>query len=398
MSHFEYTAQCKGGAAISGTLESADSVAATEQLIAMGLCNIDLRTANRPPLRRPLGSDDFIFFNEQLAALANAGICLDEGLRQLGKDVHSGRLRTVLEAMANDIERGQSLDEALERHAAQMPVLYSRVVRAGVKNGHLPATLLNLSHHLRLVAETKRLLAEALTYPAIVLILAIGVFCALLMFVVPHFAETFEDFGVRLPTLTVMMIAFSQVLPRLLIGGGVILLGVSLLLSVLRLSNGGRLWRERMILRVPILGSLIRNSLQARFLRAMAFAVDTAVPLPEAMRLSAGATGSPTLAGEAQRVALQVEQGVNLEDACRQTSLIPAMFGYFAGVKSDVGSLRDGLIQLSRACESRASHSQAMLRAWIAPLAVVVVGLAIGLLILALFMPLVQLIQCVSGG
>ena len=398
MSHFQYTAQCKGGAAISGTLESTDSVEAMEQLGSMGVCNIDLRVADRPPLRRPLGSDDFIFFNEQLAALANAGICLDEGLRQLGKDVHSGRLRSVLEAMANDIERGQSLHEALERHASQMPALYARVVSAGVKNGHLPATLLNLSHHLRLVAETRRLLAEALTYPAIVLVLAIGVFCAVLMFIVPQFAETFEDFGVRLPTLTLMMIAFSQALPQLLIGAGVIISGLSLLHFAMRLSNGGRWWRERMILRIPILGSLIRNSLQARFLRAMAFAVDAAVPLPEAMRLAAGATGSPTLVRETENVASQVERGVNVEEACRRTSAIPAMFGYFVGVRSDAASLCDGLVQLSKACESRAAHSQAMLRGWMAPLAVIGVGVAISLLILALFMPLVQLIQCVSGG
>ncbi len=398
MSHFEYSAQCKGGAAISGTLESADTLEAMAQLGSMGLNNIDLHKADRMPLRRPLRSDDFIFFNEQLAAMANAGICLDEGLRQLGKDVHSGRLRGVLDAMADDIERGQSLHEAIERHASQMPALYARVVRAGVKNGHLPATLLNLSQHLRLVAETRRLLVEALTYPAIVLVLAIGVFSAVLMFIVPQFAETFEDFGVRLPTLTLMMIAFAQALPQLLTGAGVIVLGLFLLQFALRFSSGGRWWRERIILQIPILGLLIRSSLQARFLRAMAFAVDAAVPLPEAMRLSAGATGSPTLARESESVASQVEHGVNLEEACRRTSVIPAMFGYFVAVRSDAGMLRDGLIQLSKACESRAAHSQSMLRGWMAPLAVLGVGVAIGLLILALFMPLVQLVQSVSGG
>jgi type II secretory pathway component PulF len=398
MNHFEYSAQSKGGAAITGIFESRNSADAMEELESMGLLNIDLRAVNSPPAQRSLGSDEFIFFNEQLASLANAGICLDEGLRQLGKDVRSGRLRNVLEAMANDIERGKSLPEALEGHASLMPPLYARVVRAGVQSGHLPATLLNLSSHLRLVAETRRLLAEALPYPATVLVLAIVLFCGIVMFVVPQFADIFNDFEVRLPPLTMMMIALSQALPRLLLAALLIALVLWFVLRLLRRSAGGRLWRERFILQTPIVGSLIRNSLQARFLRSMAFAIDAAVPLPEALRLSGGSTGSPTLMRDAEIVAAELEKAVPVEQACRRASLIPAMFGYFMALKGDSANLREGLIQLSKACEARAAHSQSMLRGWMAPMAVFVVGVAIGLLILALFMPLVGLVQSVSGG
>ncbi len=397
MNQFEYTAQCEGGAAIRGTLEAADGAVAMEQLHAMGLVNIDLRKVERPPLRRHLGSDDFIFFNEQLASLAGAGICLDAGLRQLGKDIQSRRLRTVLEAVASDVERGQRLDQAIEKHAPQMPALYARVVRAGVESGQLPATLLNLSHHLRLVAETRRLLTEALTYPAIVLVLAFAVLCTVLILIVPQFAETFEDFGVRLPVLTTVMIALAQALPRLLIGAAIVILGVSVLLLLLPLTPTGRWLRERFVLGFPLLGSMIRHSLRARFLRAMAFAVDSGMPLPEAIRLSAGATASEVLLREADRAASRVEQGSAPEEACRGARLIPAMLGYLAGLRGDAASLRDGLIQLSKAYESRAVHGQSLLRAWAAPLAVFAVGLVIGLVILALFIPLVSLVQSVSG-
>jgi type IV pilus assembly protein PilC len=369
-----------------------------EQLESMGLRNIDLRVLKTPPAKRPLASGDFIFFNEQLASLANASICLDEGLRQLGQDVHSRRLRSVLAAMADDIEKGRSLPEALDRHASQMPPFYSRVVRAGVQSGQLPATLLNLSNHLRLVAETRRLLAEALTYPAIVLILAFGLFSGVIMFVVPQFAETFDDFGVRLPMLTTMMIALSQALPKILLVGLILLLALWLGLAGLGHSAAGLLWRERLVLRIPLVGMLIRNSLQARFLRSMAFAVDAAVPLPEAIRLSGESTGSPALMRDAERAAAQLEKGVPVEQSCQQARILPAMFGYFASLKGDAASLRDGLIQLAGACETRAAHSQSMLRGWTAPLAVIGVGIAIGLLIVALFMPLVQLVQSVSGG
>lgn len=398
MNHFQYSAQSKGGAAISGSFASQDATTAMQELDSMGLRNVDLQPMENPPVPRTLGSDDFIFFNEQLASLANAGICLDQGLRQLGKDVHSRSLRNVLEGMADEIEKGKSLPETLERHASQMPALYGRVVRAGIQNGHLPATLLNLSGHLRLTAETRRLLAEALTYPAVVLILAIGLFCGVLLLIVPQFAETFADFGVRLPALTIFMISLAHALPAILIVAFIILVIFALVLMAMRKSASGRLWYEHFVLRFPIVGALIRNSLQARFLRSMAFAVDAAVPLPEAMRLSGGATGSPTLMHDTDVVAGQIERGVHVEEACRRASLIPAMFGYFVGLKGDAANLRDGLLQLSKSCEARAAHSQSMLRGWLAPLAVFTVGMAIGLLILALFMPMVQLVQSVSGG
>jgi type IV pilus assembly protein PilC len=278
-----------------------------------------------------------------------------------------------------------------------LPALYARVVRSGVETGQLPATLLNLSHHLRLVAETRRLLAEALTYPAIVLVLAVGVFCAVLLFVVPQFADAFTDFGVRLPGLTLATFALAQALPEILTVAAIVLVGGTILLPMLRLSATGRSLRERTILAIPLLGPMILHSLQARFLRAMAFAVDSRLTLPEAIRLSAGSTGSPALMQEAARVAGQVEQGGSLDQACRVTRLMPAMFGYFVAQNSDIPVLRDGLIQLSKSYDARAVHYQSLLRGWGAPLAIVAVSLVIGLIIIALFMPLVQLIQSVSG-
>ncbi len=397
MESFDYTAQCDSGAAINGTLDMVDGEEAMKQLNSMGLRNIDLQKSRRPPVTRPLAGDDFIFFNEQLASLAESGICLDVGLRQLGKDIRSPRLRKVLDALATDLEQGQSLDDALEKHAGQMPGLYARVVRAGVASGQLPATLLNLSHHLRLVGETRRLVAEALTYPAIVLVLAFGVMSAIIALVIPQFKEIFAEFDTQLPDLTLFIFAFADVAPPLLIGVGVItVIAVVLLLSA-RATPGGRAVKERIVLGVPLVGSMICDSLRARFLRAMAFAVHAGLPLPEALRLSAGATASPGLVREAERIATEVEQGRDLYDVSQNERLIPAMFGFLVRVRGDGESLRGALVQLSKAYESRAMHSQSLLRGWVAPVAIVLVGVVIAVLILAMFMPLVSLIQAVSG-
>lgn len=396
MKQYAYQAQCQGGTAISGTLEAADSDAAMTQLLAMSLENIDVQETKPPRKPRPIGRDDFVFFNEQLASLAGTGLCLDAGLRQLGKDIQSPRLRRVLDDVATDIERGLPLDQALERHAGEMPALYGRVVRAGIESGQLPATLFNLSHHLRLIAETRRLVVEALAYPAIVLVLALGVVCAVMILVVPQFGEIFADFGAQLPLLTVGLVHLAGLVPQLLGGLAVLLLILIGTWCVLRFSSSGRRLRERLLLAIPLLGSVIRDSLRARFLRAASFSVNSGMPLPEAMRLAADATASPSASRDARQIAERVEQGESVYAACREAVLIPPMFGYVVEVNTDRNNLEEGLIQLSGAYESRATHGQSLLRGWLAPLAVIGVGVVIGLCILALFLPFVSLMQSIT--
>ncbi len=396
MAQFEYRAQSKSGTAVSGSMDAADGARAMEELGAMGLQNIELRTIERPAPRRPLAADDFIFFNEQLASMAGAGLCLDAGLRQLGKDIRSRRLRGVLEAVAGDLERGGSLPEALERHAAHLPVLYGRVVRAGVQSGQLSATLLNLSQHLRLVTQTRRMLAEALTYPGIVLLLALAVMFMVLWMIVPNFVSVFQEFGMPMPPVTAFIFALAEALPFLLTVLGASAVGVAALNGILHLSAPGRLLRERLVLGLPLLGPVIRHSLRARFLRAVAFIVESGIPLPEGLRLSADATGSGILSAEASRIAQEIERGTGIEEACRSARLIPPMFGY-ATTAGGAENLRYTLRQLAEAYESRAVQGQAMLRGWAAPIAIVLVGGFVGLVVLGLLMPMVSLFQAVGG-
>lgn len=395
MKQFDYTAQCEGGTAINGTIEAADGDEALKRLLAMHLSNIELDTAKTPPKRRTIHRDDFIFFNEQLASLASTGLCLDAGLRQLGKDIRSPRLRRVLNETANDLEKGVPLDEALENRAAQLPALYGRVVRAGVQSGQLPGTLLNLSHHLRLIAETRRLVVEALAYPAVILVLATGMVTAIMLLLVPQFAEIFIDFDATLPIVTLAIIELAKHLPQVLSVTGAVLVLLVLTWWLMCLGARGRLIREKLLLAIPALGAVVRNSIRARFLRAMAFSVSSGITLPEALRLSAEATASPAASVESEQIAERIEQGESAYEACQHTNVIPAMFGYVVVVNTDRNNLEEGLIQLSNAYESRAVQSQSLLRAWLAPLAVLFVGFVIGMCILALFMPMVSLLQSI---
>ncbi|MCP4246002.1 MAG: type II secretion system F family protein [bacterium] len=398
MGHFAYQAQCPSGSAISGVLEADDHNSAFQQLEQMHLEVIELAESKPPRPTRSIGGEDFIFFNEQLASLASAGICLDEGLRQLARDVESPRLRGVIEAIAGDVQRGVPLDQAVANHEGRLPVFYSRVVRAGVQSGQLPATLLNLSQHLRLLTETKRIIVEALAYPATVFVFAVGIVALVMVLVVPMFVEIFVDFDAALPGATLLLIAVSRAFPTLAAVAGLILVGALAFWFTSRAWPGGRRLRERIAISVPVVGSVVRASLISRFARSLALTVSSGVPLPESLRLAGGATGSAMLDHEADLLASRVEQGLPPTTDDGRMKLIPQMFGFVVQIAIARNSLPEAIFQLARAYDLRAAHSQSMLRGYLVPLAIVFVGAVIGFCIVSLFLPLVSLINSVSGG
>ncbi len=403
MPWFEYEGVTSGGTAIAGKLEAANQPRAMDALGGMMVDVRSLREAAPPAISTSrLGSDDLIFLNEQLASLAEAGIALEDGLRQLARDISSPRLRIFIERLAADLSQGVPLDQAVARHERGLPLLYGQVLKAGVQSGNLPATLFNLNQHLRLQAETRRMLWDAAAYPLMVLGLSVALVALFMLFLVPQFKDIFVDFGASLPGSTLLLISTSEWLTDGTPPGWAILLAiVGLLIAgcyMLRLTPGGRNLRESIQLSLPIMGRIVRSSLVARFSRAVATTVGAGVPLPQSIRLAAGATGSGRLMRDAEYVAGEVERGQSIYVACQSTQMIPALFGYSVQVARGREALPASLAQLARAFEHRAIHSQGMIRALLFPLMVLALGIIMGFMVSAMFLPLVHLVNAVSGG
>lgn len=399
MAWFEYEGLTPGGTAVAGTIEAADHDEAKAELLQMQVELRELRPTARPARKiAPLSPDDLLFFNEQLASLADAGIALDEGLAQLARDVTSPRLRHWIEALAEDLRRGVPIDQAVAARESGLPILYSRIIRAGIDSGQLATTLLNLNQHLQLIHNTRRLIWEAVSYPLLVFALAVGIMSAFLGMIVPQFKEIFADFGTSLPLLTIFIIELSQHFWTILSVGAAIVFALAAIWHALRCSSGGQAWRERLISRIPMLGRMHRASLVARFLRAVATAVATGIPLPQAMRLSAAATGSELLSRDAERLADEVEQGESIFTANQSAEVIPPLFGYCVQVATGREALPEAMGKLARAYENRAFHAQEMLRVLLLPFAILVVGGVLAIGIISVFLPLVSLVNCVSGG
>ena len=221
MRFYSYEGQCPGGTAISGTLEAESQDAAMAHLDAMGVQVVQLSQVKPPRPEVAVGYDDFIFFNEQLASLADAGVALDKGLREIARDIRGGRLRRVISQIADKLEQGVPLDQAVAAHESSLPVLYSRVIRAGIRSGQLPAALLNLSQHLRFIAQARRIVFEALSYPITVLFIALALFSLIMQWLIPQFEEIILDFNATVPLFSRCVFAFARAYPWLLMGVGI---------------------------------------------------------------------------------------------------------------------------------------------------------------------------------
>lgn len=398
MAWFEYEGLTQAGMAVSGKLEAADHAHATNALSSMQIEVRQVRHSTTPPAPAiRISDDDLIFFNDQLASMVDAGIALDEGLELMARDLESAPLRRWVDALVADMRNGATLEQAVIRHEKHLPVLYSRVIHAGVQSGDLAGVLFQLNQHLRLAKTSRRIIWETISYPALVLLLAILIVSTFFLAIIPNIKDVYGDFGVRLPAITTAVLAMADHFPKLLITFGVIVVLSMVIWQLLRTTPAGRHFRSRLMQYTPVIRRVYVSSLISRFVRSVAAAVSANITLPEALRLAASATGNTDLQIEAESLARESEHGRSVFVATQHTRVIPPLFGYCVQTATGRDALPDSLNRLAASYESRAIHSQAMIRVVLFPMMIILVGGFIAVCALATIMPLVALVQSITG-
>jgi len=415
MAQYEYAGQLTTGAAITGELE-AGSVEEAQQALAATNVHIT-QLAATPAMRsmRPLSHDDVLFFNEQLASLAKSGIALDVGLRLLAKDLRRGRLRTVTEHLASELERGVPLEKALAAQPGQFPPLYADVLRAGAQSGQLGETLLNLSAHLKLMDAGRRLFWESMVYPLIVLALGFGVLSFFMWVIVPGFGNIYAEFDPsifdfslssyqsssiwdELPSLTQALLVLSMYWSNIAIA---LLSGVALVAVLYRLlgwTASGLSIRERILSWLPGVGPVYLRSLVARFAQAGSLGARAGQDLPTLLRTASAATGSSMLTHDADALARRVETGMTALEASLPSRVIPPIFGYTVVIAGARGQLADALADMAQAYDQMARHRLRMFKAILTPFLILLTAIVICLGSLAILMPIVTLLNNLTGG
>ena len=331
MATFQYNALTPAGRLMKGTIEASSHNEANELLRQMQLDISFIEEAKPEKLKTAIGRNEFILFNQQLASIVKAGIPLEKGLRELSRDVSSRSMRKLINDVADELEAGTNIEEAFEKRQKHFPPLYGRILKAGVETGRLSEMLISLNRHLEMANQTRRIIFEAISYPIVILVLAAVIITCIFTFVIPQFAGAYSDMieGARLPLITRFYISMARNIVPFWITVGIILAAITIFFRQLSTYPAGRRFKESLLLSIPVIGKVYHSSILSRMAEAMAILISAGCDVPEAIRLSAGATGSEILINESETIAKQAEQGVNILEAGQFCKIIPKLFFYF---------------------------------------------------------------------
>ncbi|MHC4155882.1 MAG: type II secretion system F family protein [Planctomycetota bacterium] len=374
MATFKYNALTSAGRLMRGTLEAGSHEEAGDLLGRMQLTVNSVEPAKPERPKTAIGRNEFMLFNQQLASIAKAGIPLERGLRELAQDVASKSMRRLIEDVADELEAGVSIEEAFEKRHKRFPPLYGRILKAGVETGRLSEMLTSLNRHLDLASQTRRIIFEAVSYPAIVFLLALAVVTLLFTFVIPAFGPLLTDMLEyrHLPAPTRLLLAAAANIVPFWIGVAVVIGALAAVFGILSTSAEGRQFKESVFLRVPVIGRVFQ-------------------------RLGSTAAGSEKLLLESQTLAGQIEQGNNILEAGQFCRVIPRLFLYSIQLGIQRNELQDNLYSLGQMYSEQTRYRQTRLQTVLMPAMILAVGIFVMFCILAIFLPMMQVITGLSS-
>jgi len=400
MATFEYNALTSAGRLMKGTIEAGSTQEADELLKQMQLTVNLIEKAKLKKPKTTIGRNEFLLFNQQLASITKAGIPLERGLRQLSRDISSRSMRTLVTAIAEDLEAGVSIDKAFEKRQKHFPPLYGRILKAGVETGRLSQMLTSLNRHLEVTNLTRRIIFEAMTYPAVVLALVSIIFTLLFLFVIPSFVPILTEIGDgrRLPGITRVVLSMPEKVLPFWIGVGTLAAIAVVVFLTLSSSPAGRRLKESFVLKIPVIGRIHHSGVMSKLAEAMALMVSAGSNMPACLRLGSSASGSEKIILESEVLAQQVEQGTNILEAGQFCRMIPRLFLYSIQLGTQRNELQDNLHSLGQMYTEQARCSQGRLQAVLLPVLVVMLGVIVSVIVLAIFMPMVTVISALGGG
>ena len=342
-----------------------------------------------------MSAEDLIALNEEIAAMARAGLPLDQGLSALANEMGRGTLRKTTAALADDLRQGRTLSEALERQSGHVPAYYAGLVAAGVRTNRIAEVLATLTVYARAIADLRTIVRDAMFYPAVILLFAALLFGFGCGYILPTFDQLFKEFNLKLPLITEITLTIGRHwLAGVLLPLAVLSLAFMLIRWRLKRSpDGRRIWAQG-IYGLPIVGTLVRAARLAAFADLMALLIDHEVPLPEAFRLAGESSSEPLMAGAALQIHEGLNEGMQLSDVLRGRGLVPEWVCWMTGVGQKSGRLGATLHQIAEMYRRQVEMRAALLRSVLPPFMIIcIAGVFVFLFVTALIMPQMKLME-----
>jgi len=342
---------------------------------------------------------ELTIFCRQFATMVNAGVTLVRCLAVLETQTESPNLKRILREVQYSVESGETLTRSLSRFPYVFTPLFLGLIRAGEVGGVLDETLERLATFLEEDLKLKRKVKAAMTYPTIVLIMAVGIVVGLVTFIVPKFMAVFKDFDIPMPAMTMFLMNCSKFMTN---PAYVLLLSGTIFLSVIAVNRfkatktGKRYW-DKMMLKAPVFGPLNHNICVSRFARTLGTLLVSGVPLMQALETVAGAIDNEIISTALLDARAAIREGERLGEPLDRSKLFPAMVIQMISIGEETGALDSMLTKVAEFYEDEVDAALESLTAALEPILIVFLGAIVGFIVIAMFMPLMAIITSMSG-
>jgi len=396
MASFYYEAIKKSGETVTGKIEADQESNVVDRLRSMDLMVMEIKEIKQSALSSfkiggKVKQGDLSLFSRQLAAMINSGIPLTRALFTLSKQVTNQTLSAALNQIARNVEGGISLSEALRAYPDIFDPLYINMVSAGEAGGSLEVTLNRLSNQLQKSKELRDNIKSASFYPMVVLAFAIIILFGMLFFLVPIFVGFFPaDAVLPLPTriiigLSDMVIGYWYIFFPVVI---LLILGVRMYIK----SPSGKRKFDRMTFRLPVFGSLIQKTAIASFARTFASLLATGIPVVQALDASGKGTGNTVIIDATQQAGEKIQEGSSVAAPLEESDVFPPMVTHMIAVGEETGDIPDMMEKVASFFEEEVATMTKGLTSLIEPLMLIVIGVLVGGMLIALYLPIFTVI------
>jgi type IV pilus assembly protein PilC len=396
MAAFNYAVRDKAGRVVKGKLEGYSKDAVRAKLTQMGYVILELEQESALAALGKLSVGTGIK-SKDIATMINAGLSLTKCLSILGAQSENKGLCNVIGQIGKDVEAGQSLSDSMSKHPKVFPPIFVNMVRAGETGGVLDEVLLRVADHFERDAVLKGRIKSAMTYPIAMGSLVIIILIAMMVFVVPTFEKMFTEMGGTLPFMTQVLVNISNVVASM---WGVLLAFVIVALVFVfrwwKHTPSGKLIWDGIALRAPVFGPLVRKLALAKFTRTFGTLVSAGVPILSALDIVADTSGNEVVAQAVKKARTAIKEGETIAKPLGESPVFPSMLVQMIAVGEETGALDAMLNKIADFYDEEVGAAVEGLTSLIEPLMMATLGLVVGAMVIALYMPMFTIISLVK--
>lgn len=406
MPEYIYKAKASSGSIAEGTIEAQDQKTAVERLRSKNMLVFEISEKKDSalsdlikkinPFKPKVKSKELVVFSRQLSTLVGAGVPIVQGLTILVEQIENPYFKQIVGKVREDIESGSAIAEALAKHPDAFGELFINLIKAGELGGILDTILERLADYQESANELKGKVKGALVYPAVVSIVAVGVTMFLLIFIIPTFGNVFKEFGKELPLPTQILLDLSDILKKyiifLILGIVAVIVGIKQFYK----TDMGSKKIDKLLLNLPIFGALLRKVAIAKFTRTFGTLVKSGVPILEALETVAHTSGSRVIEMAVIDAKEAIREGEKIADPLGKSGVFPPMVMQMISVGEETGNLDAMLHKIADFYDAEVDTAVEGLTSMIEPLIIVFMGVVIGAIVIAMFMPIFNMSSLVQ--